>query len=217
MNDHQKESQTLKHLQEEYHLDEGLLTSILLADLSDKDFWPEPAESNCKERASLNPVDIVPGKGDGNLFFGMSRKETEKLLGAPAMEDESSCYYELKMKSGRTDLVYQVVYREGKIEEFTLYDALNEDEPVQLHGINVFSEQAEEVIRQLEVYGEAKLDAEERKMATQCEFDSLGLSLWREKAFYDEMQEAPEYKNLSREDQNYEQSFRRFATVTLKR
>ena len=217
MKDTEKDQEPiLERLKEEYHLEDNLLSSILLADLSDEEFWPEPVEISRKERTSLNPVNIIPGQGEGNLSFGMSRQQAEKRLGEPAMEDGENCYYEMKLGSGCTALVYQLLFQENQLTEITLYDSLKEDGPVLWGDVEVFSEKAEDVIAKLQKKAECRLDHPDPEQATECRIDSMGLTLWRERAFSQKEMSNPDFLKMEKDEQEYEKSFWHFASVTIK-
>ena len=75
---------------------------------------------------------------------------------------------------------------------------------------------AEDVIAKLQEKAECKLDHPDPEQATECTIESMGITLWREKAFSQKKMSDPDFLKMNQDDQEYEKSFWHFATLTMK-
>ncbi len=166
-------------------------------------------------RSCLSKLEIIPGVGIGNIYFGMTREEVDKILGPGNNRDWShvgtgfpkewiSVYY--------ADFI--VEFFENKVVGIEVFaDVLSEDNetrlPVFLHGISLFEEKAEDVVKKLEQYTPCVhilndvYGAGDKDLATEYEFDDMGVALWREDGFRTKLLSSPQFLQENEEEQEY--------------
>ena len=131
---------------------------------------------------------ISPGEKIGPLELGMTPKQIWNALSClcDTHIDETwekgtgklCCRY-LNQK-----FFFIVWYCQSRAIEIAVDLLLREQLPVLLYGMDIFQTEAEKVLAALKQVGPCLCDAGDEQLGTNYKFSSLGLRLWRERAFH---------------------------------
>lgn len=81
-------------------------------------------------------------------------------------------------------ILFIVWYRQSRAIEIAVDLLLREQLLVLLYGMDIFQTEAEKVLAALKQVEPCLCDAGDEQLGTNYEFSSLGLRLWRERAFH---------------------------------
>ena len=182
----------------------------------------------------MRKIEMIPFAGVddtacGQLRFGMSKKEVERLLGEGNYNTETAffpgapaargCYADPRPYAAYYQ--YCVYFSEAdKAVEITLYPALPEDDTeISLHSVPLFRHKAEAVIAELEKHAACIWDGQDKDLGTQYDFGALAFSLWRSSAFHQKLfadaAYMREFREMLPENREEELNYQYFQTASL--
>lgn len=172
-----------------------------------------PAPSAPLRRGSRRPpepraVEILPGRAVGALALGMAREELEAALARrraaeAELDDPAAPLYPEPLGldyggCGGVESVryfvtpyelYLVDYEGGRAVSIGVQrDVLARYVPT-LYGVSVFETHAEELVARLKARGPCTCGGPDEELGCAYTFETLGLSLWRERAFHPKLLE----------------------------
>lgn len=149
---------------------------------------------------------ISPGEKIGPLELGMTPKQIWNALSCLCAEWGffiSDTHIDETWEKGTGKLCcrylnqkffFIVWYRQSRAIEIAVDLLLREQLPVLLYGMDIFQTEAEKVLAALKQAGPFSCDAGDEQLGTNYEFSSLGLRLWRERAFHRKLLLDKEYR-----------------------
>ena len=144
----------------------------------------------------LHCLVISPGEKIGPLELGMTPKQIWNALSCLCAEwgfSISDTHIDETWEKGTGKLCcrylnqkffFIVWYRQSRAIEIAVDLLLREQLPLLLYGMDIFQTEAEKVLAALKQVGPCLCDAGDEQLGTNYEFSSLGLRLWRERAFH---------------------------------
>ena len=139
---------------------------------------------------------ISPGEKIGPLELGMTPKQIWNALSCLCAEwgfSISDTHIDETWEKGTGKLCrrylnqkffFIVWYRQSRAIEIAVDLLLREQLLVLLYGMDIFQTEAEKVLAALKQVEPCLCDAGDEQLGTNYEFSSLGLRLWRERAFH---------------------------------
>ena len=150
----------------------------------------------------MKRLNIIPNKGVGDIYLGMSQEEVEEILtGEHRTLRKSDIYYSEDYKEHDIIIEYDA---SGTVLTIELVDVMTDIYDVYFNDIEVFKTKAEDIIEALEKLDECIVEEPDKDLASEYIFQKLGLTFWRSSAFHPKLLDDPEFMEMSesiREDE----------------
>ncbi|GEM_PF-2657787 len=146
----------------------------------------------------MKTIIVTPHKGIGNIFFGMTRKEVEEIIGSKDYKGETKAN---DVSVGYEQ--YHITYKEDKVFEICINNIGGSK--VIFNGIDLFNTIAEEIFDALKLLSDYDYDCEDEYLSNTYYFKDFNMLLWREDAFHPKLlNKEPFQKFIAINEENLE-------------
>ena len=173
----------------------------------------------------MNVLNVVPEKGIGTLHLGDSKEEI--LCGLKALEKEFGFSDKVNMQvsqdlceNGYTRYIsdyyfFMVRYEDERAVEIAVNRDISQKAEVILYDMEVFNMYAEELIGILSQKSTFTCDTEDKDLAYNYEFSSIGIRLWRDGVFHPKLLEDKKYIEAMKDILEEEYQYHYFTLISV--